>query len=360
MIQGLRQAGVDVLECQEQLWRDIDDRVRVASGGWVNPSFWLRVLRVYLKLLRKYSAIGEYDVLIAGYPGHFDVFLARLLSWRRDKPLIWDVFMSLYLVSLERGLEQRSRLTVNLLRHIERAALRLPDLLIQDTAQYVDWLVDTHGVPPERFGLMPTGAEDEYFQPLRSLVLGKELRVVYFGTFIPNHGVSYIIEAARLSTGNQRIQFELIGDGPERERCQALATEYRLQNITWSGWLQPSMIINHALQADVCLGAFGHTPQSLMTVQNKIYQGMALGLPVVSGDSPALRGSFHDGVHLRLVDRDDPQSLADCLQDLADHPEKREKIAAAGQALFLQEYSIAALGRRFRSHLDQLIDKKNK
>jgi hypothetical protein len=46
---------------------------------------------------------------------------------------------------------------VNLLRQIERRALALPDLLIQDTADYVDWLHETYGVSKERFRLVPTG-----------------------------------------------------------------------------------------------------------------------------------------------------------------------------------------------------------
>ena len=34
MIEGLRRNGVEVIECHEELWRGIEDRVEVASGGW--------------------------------------------------------------------------------------------------------------------------------------------------------------------------------------------------------------------------------------------------------------------------------------------------------------------------------------
>ena len=39
--------------------------------------------------------------MMVGYPGHFDVFLAKILVFFSRKTLVWDVFMSLYLVAIE-------------------------------------------------------------------------------------------------------------------------------------------------------------------------------------------------------------------------------------------------------------------
>ena len=53
MITGLRDAGVEVIECHAQLWRGIADRVEQASGGWRNPHFFWRVVSAYWQLLGK-------------------------------------------------------------------------------------------------------------------------------------------------------------------------------------------------------------------------------------------------------------------------------------------------------------------
>ena len=79
-------------------------RIKVIGGGWGNPRFWGRVIRTYFYLLVTYSKIPDYDLLLVGYPGQFDVFLARILSLLKGRPLGWDVFMSIYLIALERGL----------------------------------------------------------------------------------------------------------------------------------------------------------------------------------------------------------------------------------------------------------------
>ena len=85
--------------------------------------------QAYWQLLRKHKRIGDYDILMVGYPGQFDVFLARILANRRHKPLVWDVFMSISLV-LERGLDQ-ARAHLSLIRNAEAKALKKPDMLIR-------------------------------------------------------------------------------------------------------------------------------------------------------------------------------------------------------------------------------------
>ena len=53
MMEGLRQSGAQVSECHVELWTGIEDRVQAASGGWIHPRFFVRVIRAYLELLRQ-------------------------------------------------------------------------------------------------------------------------------------------------------------------------------------------------------------------------------------------------------------------------------------------------------------------
>ena len=361
LIEGLRRNGVDVIECHEQLWHGIEDRVQTVEGGWKRPAFWIRLVRVYVRLMRKYARLGgDYDVMVVGYPGQFDVFLARLLSWRHRRPLAWDIFMSLYLIALERSLHRSSPFAVNLLRIIERLATRLPDGLILDTQQYVDWFERTHGVSPDRFRLVPTGAGSDRFHPgapsdARDQRFGEPFRVLYYGTFIPNHGVPTIIEAARWLGPHTDICFELIGEGPQRPAAEALARRLGLENVIFVDWLDQEALQERVRAADVCLGAFGTTPQSLMTVQNKIYEGLAMAKPVLTGDGPAVRDAFQHGEHLFLCPRNDPMALAAAIVELQQNAALRARVAQAGHERFCRHFTVEALGRRFAQHLSALV-----
>ncbi|MBC8273568.1 MAG: glycosyltransferase family 4 protein, partial [Chloroflexi bacterium] len=347
----------EVIECHERLWHGIGDRVQAAGGGWLRPGFWWRVLRTYARLLRRYRLVGDYDVLIVGYPGQFDVFLARLLSRLCHRPLVWDILMSIYLVALERGLTERSRTTVNLIRQVERIACRLPDLLILDTAEYIAWFRATHDISSERFRLVPIGADDRIFRPLVNKCAGDGLfRVVYYGTFIPNHGVEYIVEAAQLLADAPSIRFELIGEGPDRDKAVALARHYNLSNVEFVDWLDKEELVKRVSKADVCLGVFGTTPQSLMTVHNKIYEGMAMARPVITGDSPAVRQALVHGEHLYLCKRANPQALADAVCALKANPDLRRRLAESGYHLYREEFDLQHNGARYAAHLHELVE----
>ena len=228
MIAGLRLAGVEVMECHASLWRGIEDRARAAGGGWLSPAFWGRVIKAYFQLLRRYRQVGNYDVLVVGYPGILDVFLARLLTSLRRKPLVWDVLLSVYEVACERGWQQTKPITVKLLHWLEASALRMPDLGLLDTPQYAEWFRQQY--PHLRTPLQHVliGADERFFAPPAAMAApasaeelveaahsGQACRVLYYGAYLPNHGIRIILEAARALLEHTHIRFEMIGQGIE-------------------------------------------------------------------------------------------------------------------------------------------------
>jgi glycosyltransferase involved in cell wall biosynthesis len=360
MIEGLRQAGVEVIECHALLWHGIEDRVQAASRGWLRPKFLMRVFQTYWRLLRAYARLGDFDIMVLGYPGQLDVFLARVLTWLRRKPLVMDVFMSIYLVAAERGLVDRHPLTGRLIRWIEKLALRLPDLLIQDTAEYVQWFQKIYGLDPSRFRLVPTGADDRIFHPVEvERHNNGHFRVLYYGTFIPNHGVEHIVEAARILGNDPTIHFELVGEGPTKARVMALAEQYGLTNVTFTDWVDRQALPRKAAEVDVLLGVFGTTPQSMMTIQNKIYEGLAMARPVVTADSPTVRNAFKHGEDVYLCERANPQALAVAVQKLKTCPDLCEHIAERGYQAFQEQFALRHNGARFIAHLRTLAKRND-
>ena len=361
MIEGLRRSGVSVHECHVPLWHGVDDRVQVASGGWKRPAFFARVLQAYWKLVRQHHALADYDLMVLGYPGQVDVPLARILSRLRRKPLVLDLFMSIYLIAEERGLTAQHPFTGRLINRFEKWACHRPEMLIKDTPEYVDWCEHVFGLDPSRFRLVPTGADDRVYAPAPpSQTWDGNFRVLYYGTFIPNHGLPYIVNAARLLQDRTDLIFELVGDGPLRPKIEAQIREYGLGNVVLEGWMDREELASRVAAADLCLGAFGHTPQSMMTVHNKVYEALAMAKCVVAGDSTAMRSALVHGEQVWLCDRHNPESLAQAILTLWENPELRQSLARQGHAVFTERYSLDALGRRFRGHLEELLDPANR
>ena len=353
MIAALRSVGVEVKECHVPLWHGVEDRVAITSGGWKKPAFWWRVVKTYWQLYWKYTHIGEYDILMIGYPGQFDVFLAKMLANRKHKPLVWDVFMSIYLVALERQLDQAKGSSIKIIRKAESKALKKPDMLIQDTQTYVDWLCRTYHLTPERFHLVPIGADDRIFKPQPETNQKDSLfRVLYYGSYIPNHGISVILGAAELLQAHMDILFEMIGEGPERAAAERFVQQKDLTNIHFKSWVPQDELPSHIAQADVCLGAFGQTPQSLMTVHNKVYEGMAMGKPVITGQSPAIAAQFRSGEELLACPRN-AQGLAESILQLKEDPALRARLGANALHAFQERYSLQSLGKLLLGYLHE-------
>jgi glycosyltransferase involved in cell wall biosynthesis len=352
MIEGLRSAGAIVVECHVPLWKGTVERVAAATSAGKWFSLTRRLVQCYVCLMRTYWPLRRsYDAMVLGYPGQFDAFLGRLLCWVDRRPLVLDVYISLYLAASERGLPAR-----NLLRWIEGVACRLPDLLIIDTAEYADWFEKTYGITKRRFRLVPVGADNHLFRPLPRPQPNGIFRVVYHGSFIPLHGIEYILQAAALLRKRSEIRFELIGRGPMLAKAQALAADLRLhRQVRFLGWIDREALLSHLAAADVVLGVFGTTEASRRTIQNKIFEGLAMARPVITGDSPAIRTVFRHAQQVYLVERANPAALANAILTLQSNRELREHLADVGHRLFQERFTVESIGRETRRHIETLL-----
>lgn len=358
LLKGLRsRPDVEVIECHAQLWRGIEDRVAQASGGWTHPRFWLRVVKAYWQLLRQHHRTPEYDVMLIGYPGQFDAYLGRLLTWWRRRPMALDILMSLHLVAEERGLVARSPFTGRLIYALEKGGLRQPDMLISENSAYERYYIGTYGLDARKFRRVPHGADETMYHP-RPLQPPKDcFRVTYHGGFLPSHGMDAIIGAALLLRDQPNIHFHFYGTGPEEPRIRAIAARERLGNVTFHGFVPFDALLNGLAQAHVVCGVFGETRQSHYTVQNKIWEGLALGRPVVSGDSAVVREALTDREHIYLIPRRDPRAFALAILDLLAHPEQRERMAWQGYARYLRGNATAAIGKILEAALRECVER---
>lgn len=344
LINGLRMQGVIVYECHAKLWQGIKDRVQIASGGWVKPVFWLRILKAYWHLLWKHTRIPEYDVMLIGYPGQFDTFLGRVLSWWRRRPMVLDVLMSLYLVAEERGLTRKSPGTARIIFWLEKTGLHLPELLITENSVYEAYVRQKYSLPADRFQHVPHGADERIYHPRSVYPPADCFRVTYHGMYLPSHGLDVIIKAAILLRDQKAIAFHFYGDGPERARIEAIANEKQLNNVSFHGFVDREELLNGIARSHICLGVFGSTRQSYSTIQNKVWEGLAMGRAVISGDSLTLREALTHKEHIFLIKREDASALAKAILTLKEDASLRERIAKNGYARFIQGNAIPAVG----------------
>ena len=109
------------------------------------------------------------------------------------------------------------------------------------------------------------------------------------------------------------------------------------------------------VRSDVALGIFGSGPKAGRVIPHKVYQALAVGVPVVSRRSRALAELFREGKDLLAIPAADPKALADALVSLAGDPERRAVLGSSGRNAVMEQASPARIGDLLLDAIDGVI-----
>lgn len=344
----LEKTGFELEICHVRLWGRREDHV-VRKG---KLRLGLRALWTYPLLAWRFLRVPRPDVVLVSYPGHFDMPLLTPLARLRGAPLLFDTFISLFdTIVADRQLVSARSLTARLAGWADRTACRKADLVLVDTPQSGEYFATQSGLPGDRFRVLWVGAEEKIFRPQPG-VSPVPRRVLFYGTFIPLHGVATLIRAAKLLEG-EGIRFRIVGRGQERQGIEHLMAELGSANVELLDPIALEELPAEIARATLCLGIFGTTEKAHRVIPNKLFQCLAVGRPVLTGDTPAVRAAFTKE-EVATVPPGDPEALAAEIQSLVTDDPRREAIARAGHARYLRDYSQEALAGLLGRYIRQL------
>lgn len=311
--EGLRNTpGIKLQEIHASVWEGIEDKSQV-QGLARRIRILARWLLSYPALIWRLLHVPRPDVLLISYPGLVDVFVALIIARARRIPIVWDVFLSLYdTICEDRGLVAPTSLVGKLLKSTEKAAMRAADIIFMDTQAHARRIEHLFGLDDGCCGSVWVGAETGHFPPSTpaSRTDDRTMRVLFYGQFIPLHGVDTIIQAARLLR-DEPIEWQIIGHGQVAPRIRAMLAEDPLPKLRWLEWVEYRQLKQFIAEADLCLGVFGTSEKAASVIPNKIFQIVAAGRPVVTRDSAAIRELLPDSPpYTYLVPAGDAAALA--------------------------------------------------
>jgi glycosyltransferase involved in cell wall biosynthesis len=351
LISLLRREGFDVRLAQHELWGR--ERPTLVDGPKARLAG--RALKAYPALLADVVRAKRPDVILVPYPGYFDMPLIASVARARRIPLIFDTFISLYDTIVEdRGLRRRNSMIGRITRTADTVACRLADLVLCDTPAHADYFATATGVSRDRFRVLWLGAQEDVFRPQPDGEPVPNL-VVFHGTFVPLQGLSTIVHAAKLLEP-EGIRFRIIGDGQERVTVENLVRDLDARNIELPGRLPLEAMPREIAAASLCLGIFGTSDKAGRVVPNKVFECLAVGRPVVTADTPAIRSAFSGEV--ATVPTGNAQLLAQEIRALLADPARLASLAAAGHERYREEYSEEALGRLLAGYIDGLVGRR--
>lgn len=238
----------------------------------------------------------------------------------------------------------------------DRVAGYLPDMLLVQTRRFAAFLESRYQLQIAKMHVAPLGVNDLLFFPHRAGLTPDPARltVLYFGSYIPNHGVPVILDAIELLRGDRRFHFRFVGDGAGKAAALA-AAQTRGLDIEFLPRVEFSEVPEQINRADIVLGVFGDTPQADMALANKVLQPLAMQKTVLAGDTHAIREHFTHGEHLQLVPLADAPALAEGLRQLAADAAMRARLAEAGYQRFRERLTPRVVGAGLCARLESLL-----
>ena len=311
---------------------------------------WLRYPALAAAFAR--GADGAGALLVPEFR-HKDMPLARLLAGRRT--LVFDPLVSRHDTLVEDwGLHARGSLQAGWNRWIDRWALSLADLVLCDTWAH-GALFASLGARRERIARVLVGAEDQFFA-IGPPAAPPPVRVVYVGCFLPLHGMPLLLDAlARLECGSDLPPYEVVlaWRGICFGAAVAFAEKQKLQRVTFMGAIPYADAPRLLSSAHVVLGAFGEGEKAGRVIPHKVYQGLAAGRAVLTGDGPGLREVFEPDVHLEAVPRGRAEAIEQALRRLIESESRRARLGLAGRARALEVATPERVGESLREALER-------
>jgi len=333
LVKGMSENGAEVVCCNGG-----------STGGIVK--FWRLMIR-YLKIPNK-----RFDLIIVVFPPQQTmVVMAPLLFFMRlfrRTPVVVDMLTSHYEgYILDRKKYPLQSFHAKWYKWLDQNAVRQADFAIVNCTLGGKFLTDELGIPAKKMIVVFNGADDDL---LKKSEKNDELKdpgkfmVNFHGNFMPLHGVPYIVQAAQILK-NENILFQIVGKGHDYDTCRKMADELGLKNIIWTGRIPYENLPAYVNRADVCLGIFGDTSKTESVIPNKIFEVIAMGKPIITADTEAVREIFKDGETILFCRKADPDSLAKAILKLKNDTELMNKITQNSYALFMAKFNKKAIAK---------------
>lgn len=325
-------------------------------------------LKVLLSSLKKIKNM-DFDVLIffSIKTSPINFLIARAFAYKRRIPFIYDIFISKHLTYYyDRKLSIiKKKIIIKPYYWIYYYLLdffecHFSSYVILDTFAHINHFHKKYNVPLRKFTRILVGAREDIYFPINIKKKNDDKFIVgYWGTFIPLHGVEYIIKAFELLKNESDIYLTLVGKGLTYEANKELADRLKIKNIEFI----PKMFLTSnelkklpefIAKFDLGLGLFGLGEKPLLAIPNKVVEGIAMKIPMINCNSSAIRELFNENENIALCEPGNPRSLANTILKLKNDPDLLLKIKENAYEIFNNNCTVDKIGQKLKHFLNTI------
>lgn len=214
-----------------------------------------------------------------------------------------------------------------------------------------------YGLDAASSTVVPPAVNIDFFYPARNASSNGKFRLVMTGTLTWLKGHEYALMSVRqLLDLGIKVQFDIIGEGPERQRISYTIRDLGLEEcVRLHGRLDQERVREILQRADAfVLASFTEG------ISNAVLEAMACGLPVVTTDCGGMREVVSDGVQGFLVPLREPQMMASALAKLATSPKLRQQMGEAARSTAVTKFSLNSQVKNFSDLYQRALNASQK
>jgi glycosyltransferase involved in cell wall biosynthesis len=291
------------------------------------------------------------DLVIIGFYGQIILPVIKLLTW---KPILFDMYIATFDTMVhDRMVTNEKSWKAKLYKLSDKISCKLSKALVLETNDHILDFSQKFNVPQNKFNRIFLAVDNTALKPRPQQKAGDNFLVHFHGEYAPFHGVQHIIKAAYILR-NENVEFQIIGRGITFDTDYKLARDLDLKNVRFIDFVPYDSLANYMANADVCLGIFGDNERMLRVTTNKVIEAIAMARPLITGRNAPVQELLTHNKSVYLVERANPDALAEAIIKLKEDKELREKIARGGYKVFAENCTLDKLGSGFSNIIQRM------
>lgn len=298
------------------------------------------------------------DVVVATSPQFFAAVAGWLVAGLKRRPFIFELG-DIWPASIRAVGTMKASVLLDWLERLELFLYRRSAAVIALTPAFKADLV-RRKIDARKIAVVVNGVDLPRYSPrdkdpevVEKCGLTDAFTVGYIGTHGLAHCLENVVEAAASVTPSERIRFLLVGDGAAKPALVAACAARAIEAVVFVDPQPKARVPSFWSVCDVALVHLKNNPVFSEVIPSKIFEAMAMGLPILlaapEGEASSIVRRERAGL---VIPAGDPGELIAAIRTLREKPELRAEFARNSLA------AAPRYSRRFQAEAFALVLEK--
>ena len=323
--------------------------------GYEESTYWLAYSTALAAAIQGLSGEVDLDVIqfpeygAEGYVYQTDTFRHRTARY------VLQLHGPLAMFAEHMGWPERGSTLHEIGCFMERTVTHRADLVLASSRNTAAFAAERYEYPLDRIVVIHSGIDTERFRPREQAPDDRHPRLLFVGGVVRSKGIVVLVKTVlNLRRRYPGICLRVIGSASEEldERLRRIVAGARAEDsFDFRGHVDRDDLGEHYAWSDMFVGPSRFEPGP----GNVYLEAMASGRPVIACDTGGAPEVVLDGTTGLLVPPCSTGPLADAIVALADDPELRGRLAAAGRRWVEENFSREQYVDRVESLYEQVV-----